>query len=185
MFEPAVIYVRSKSCCDITEVICGEIVAAEKPEALWDRSAVWDIPGFSHRHGWRLPIEAAVVTLWPECFCLHHPKREVMLRPQRSLGACRSGQITWAVKGRYCLLVNVGCPTLKSKSPLRDAAMTVIFHISRFFFCSSLYQFMPRSQSSPEPAETRTCLSLFWLNKLWNCYNCKILIWQVPWNHVS
>lgn len=46
-----------------TKFICGEIVAAEKPKALWDPSTVRDIPGFSHRHGQSLPVEGAVITL--------------------------------------------------------------------------------------------------------------------------
>lgn len=48
---------------DTAEFICGKIMTAEKPKALWDLSVVRDIPAFSHRHGQSLPVEGAVVTL--------------------------------------------------------------------------------------------------------------------------
>lgn len=56
---------------------CGEVITAEKPEgpvgldSIAFQSAVRDIPGFSHRHVER----GAVVTLWPKCYFLHHPKK--------------------------------------------------------------------------------------------------------------
>lgn len=60
---PLLLMVKGRRGINTAEFICGAIVTAEKPKALWDLSTVRDIPGFSHRHGRRLPVEGAVVTL--------------------------------------------------------------------------------------------------------------------------